>query len=140
MTTCDIIPLAPAKACSGKCRGDGCASSPTVWVLAACEGKAALFSKQVDGRLILVLEQGSPVSSFEGGLREQLIKASDHADFAQLVLVGSANDIAWTQASLPDAVSKRVVAEVEYPLISAWFGSTSQMSKLTQALTHVLEA
>ncbi len=114
-----------------------CSIRPTVWVLAACEGMAALFTKQADGHLIPVLEQGTPVSSFEGGLRDRLIHASEHAIFSQLVLVGSANDIAWTQASLPATVSKQVVAEIEYPLVSSWLRTPEDTSKLLQALENL---
>lgn len=126
-----------AKACSGKCKGGGCGSAPKVWVLAACEGVIALFQKQADGHL-------SPLSDGHGwlgaeGVRDRLVEASQSSAFSQLVLVGSASDIAWTQASLPASVSQHIVAEIEYPLLSGWFKAPSHISRLTQALEHVFE-
>lgn len=99
----------------------------------------ALFRKQANGHLVPVPEQTPRAYSLESVLREQLAQAFEREDFAQLVLVGSANDIAWTQSCLPESISKKVVAEIKYPLMSAWFSSDSQTSKLTQALAHVLE-
>jgi hypothetical protein len=139
MTNCDIIPLT-TKACSGKCKGGGCNTKSNVWVLAACEGVAALFSKQSDGHLMPLLGGGNNISSFADGLGDRLTNASEHAEFSQLVLVGSANDISWTLASLPASVSKQVVAEIEYPLMSAWFSVPSDMGRLTQALENVFQA
>jgi hypothetical protein len=141
MANCEIIPIASAKACSGKCKGNnGCAPAPTVWVLAACEGMAALFAKRPDGHLLPLASDFPAVSAFDTALRDKLVLASEHGDFSQLVLVGSPNDIAWTQASLPSIVSKHVVAEIEYPLIPAWFGTAASLGKLTQALDSVFEA
>jgi len=57
--------------------------------------------------------------------------------FNQLILVGSAVDISWMQSLLPDHISKQVVAEIEYPLISAWFSTPANVSKLTNALDNV---
>jgi hypothetical protein len=135
MAQCDIIPLT-TKACSGKCKGGGCETKSNVWVVAACEGVVALF-KQSEGHLSPLLDNGSNVSSFANDLRERLTNASEHGDFSQLVLVGSANDISWMQASLPISVSKQVVAEIEYPLMSAWFSAPSDMRRLTQALENI---
>ena len=133
--------VAATKACSGRCKGAvGCAPESGVWVLAASQGKVALFRKQADGHLLPLDERGCRVSSFEGGLRNQLIDASEAAQFSQLVLVGSANDIAWMQVSLPVAVSKLVVAEIEYPLIATWFCASTDKGKLTQVLEHVFNA
>lgn len=140
MGTCDTTPQA-ARACSGRCKGGGCgeAVAPPVWVLAACEGMAALCSKQPDGHLIPVIGD-EEVSSFANGIRERLARASECVEFSQLVLIGSANDLSWTQASLPASVSKQVVAEIEYPLIPAWFDAASDRRRLTQALEHVFQA
>ena len=138
MGNCDIIPLT-VKACSGKCRGNGCAPESSVWVLAACEGVLALFSKHADGYLKPIENKACGQSSLVDGVREQLTSAADRGAFSQLILVGSANDIAWTQASLPIDVSKRVVAEIEYPLKATWFGPADR-GNLTQALDHIFEA
>ncbi len=142
MANCDIIPLALTRACSGKCKdgGAGCSPQANVWVLAACEGVAALFQKQTNGHLLPLAREGGHIFLFADGLGAHLADALAHGKFAQLVLVGSASDIAWTQASLPMAVSKQVVAEIEYPLMAGWFSSTAEVSTLTQALDHVFQA
>jgi hypothetical protein len=138
---CAVIHIAdaPVRACSGKCRGGGCGAKPNVWVLAACEGKIALFSKQPDGHLLPLSKHGSNVSAFADTLRDRLVNAFEQGDFSQLVLVGSANDISWTQASLPVSVSKQVAAEIEYPLMPAWFGTPSDTGRLAQALETVFK-
>jgi hypothetical protein len=100
---------------------------------------AALFSKQADGHLKPLESKTCEGASLVDDVREQLTSAAERGAFSQLVLVGSANDIAWTQASLPIAVSKHVVAEIEYPLMAGWFGPIDR-TKLTQALDYVFEA
>jgi len=98
----------------------------------------ALFQKQIDGHLIpLTHESGAPMFV---DTRDHLTDASQHGAFSQLVLIGSANDLAWTQASLPVVVSKQVVAEIEYPLIPAWFGGPPNKGRLAQALENVFQA
>ncbi len=139
MSGCTITPITTNKACSGKCKSGGCRTKSNVWVLAACEGMAALFQKQSDGHLSPLLENGSNISSFANDLRDRLTNALEHGDFSQLVLVGSANDISWTQASLPISVSKQVVAEIEYPLMLAWFSAPSNTGRLTKALETMLQ-
>lgn len=138
MARCDIIPLT-SKACSGKCKGGGCTQESTLWVLAVCEGMAALFSKQPNGHLKPLEGKGCESTAFVDGMREHLAHAAEDGAFSQLVLVGSANDLAWGQASLPAAASKRVIAEIEYPLIAGWFHRMDR-GKLTRALDHVFEA
>jgi len=140
MSGCNVTSITSHKACSGKCKNRGCGTKSNLLVLAACEGMVALFHKQSDGHLLPLLENGSNVSSFANDLRDRLINGLEHGDFSQLVLVGSANDLSWTQASLPSSVSKQVVAEIEYPLMSAWFGTPSDMGRLTQALENVFQA
>ncbi len=138
MADCTIAPITANKACSGKCKSGGCNSAPCIWVLAVCEGMAALFQKQTNGHLLPLLEDGTNISSFANGLSDRLSNASEHGDFSQLVLVGSGNDISWTQASLPNAVSKHVVAEIQYPLVAGWFAQTD-WHKLAQALNHLFK-
>lgn len=132
-----IIPMHAPKACSGKCKSGTCHTKANVWVLAACEGMAVLFEKQADGHLRLLPQEGSAVASFTDALRDHLAGAAERSAFSQLVLVGGANDISWTQASLPPSISGKVVAEIEYPLIPGWFTPPGGMEKLTQALEHV---
>ncbi len=99
---------------------------------------AALFQKQPDGHLSQ-LKNDTGTYLFADDLRAELTRASEAGEFSQLVLVGSANDMAWTQASLPIKVSKHVIAEIEYPLMSAWFSTTSDMDRLTQALEKIFQ-
>jgi hypothetical protein len=47
-----------------------------------------------------LLDRDNTISSFAGGLCERLASALEHAEFTQLVLVGSANDIARELVSL----------------------------------------
>ena len=137
MANCDVVPFAQPKACSGKCREGACRSHPEVWVLAICEGMAALFEKEPDGRLHPLPFDGSVALPLVDALRTRLSTASDRGEFNQLVLVGSANDISWTQISLSGTVSKHIVAEIQYPLISTWFRSSSDLNKLQQALENL---
>ena len=129
MTNCDIIPI-NNKACSGKCKGGGCSAKPNLWVIAACGGIVAIFQKQNDGNLIPIADGGI---GFAEGLSGRLSTALEGGELSQIVLVGSANDIAWTQALLPSTVSKRVVAEIKYPLMSDWFSTT----RLVKALENI---
>lgn len=137
MTNCDIIPI-NNKACSGKCKGGGCSTKSNVWVIAACGGVVAVFHKQANGNLVPVMD-GSNVSALAEDLCERLMLALERAEFSQIVLVGSANDIAWTQALLPSSISKHVVAEIKYPLISQWFSYPSEERKLVNALENVFK-
>ena len=81
----------------------------------------------------------SVIATFTDGLSNYLTAAFEQGDFSQLVLVGSANDISWTQASLPSSVSKQIVAEIEYPLMSGWFRSSVDSAQLMQALENVFK-
>ena len=140
MAQCDTTPPVNTKACSGKCKGGGCGTKANIWVLAACKGVAALFLKKADGHLVPLMHDGTHISVFADELRDRLMQASEAEEFAQLVLIGSPNDISWTQASLPAGVSKKIVAEIQYPLMSAWFGSTQDALILTQALENIFRA
>lgn len=137
MAGCDIIPIEAGKACSGKCRSSAC--GVRVWVLAACEGMTALFEKGHDGHLRPLPLVGDAASAALDVLRQRLQEASQNGEFNQLVVVGGAGDIAWTQAALPETVSKKVVAEIRYPLIAGWFRSQPDSPVLTQAVEQVLQ-
>jgi len=110
-----------SKACSGKCKGVSCATTPRVWVVAACEGMILLFEKDIQGELLPIIKNEPGVFAS----LEQFQKTIDNADqensFDQLIIVGSNNDIAWIHASLPQSAMHHIVAEIEYPLISGWF-------------------
>lgn len=135
MTGCDIIPL--SKACSGKCAGD-CTRTSHTWVMAACEGMIALFEKHADGHLeLLPRSEGDSVHSVDR-LRACLADVSLGGSTPQLVLVGSANDIAWTEALLPETIAKHIIAEIQYPLVNGWFRGSPDLRQLSHALEQVL--
>lgn len=69
------------------------------------------------------------------------IDKADHAHaFDQLVIVGGSNDIAWVHASLPRSATRHIVAEIEYPLLAAWFKQPLPLLNLTHALEGVFIA
>lgn len=69
---------------------------------------------------------------------QKSIDQADHAHaFDQLVIVGGSNDIAWIHASLPQSATRHIVAEIEYPLLSAWFKQPLPLPNLTHALEGV---
>lgn len=65
-------------------------------------------------------------------------KAEDGHAYDQLVIMGSKGDIAWVHASLPHAAVRHIVAEIEYPLLPAWF--KKPLSGLTHAIEGVFHA
>ncbi len=138
---CPVVSLTQmpgsAKACSGRCIST-CGILPQVWVLAACEGRISLFSKDIDGRLTLLPHRGSPVAASLDEFRAQLSDALSKGKVAQLVLVGAAHDLRWMQMSLPDEAIKHVVAEIEYPLLPVWFHQKPELKQLTQAIEQLL--
>lgn len=70
---------------------------------------------------------------------QKSIDKADHAHaFDQLVIVGGGNDIAWIHASLPESATRHIVAEIEYPLLPAWFSNDAGIVRLTQALENTL--
>lgn len=141
MESCDIIPLkAKPKACSGKCSGVCAPKAPGVWLAAACGGMIALFEKDERGRLSPLVLEGSEgcFASMQSFMQAILAAAREHR-FGQLLLVGSANDVAWLRAALPDTVAKFVAAEVEYPLLPAWFRRGDEGRGLTQALGNLFQ-
>lgn len=136
MADCTVTPIT-SKACSGKCKSGGCGGAPRVWVVAACEGMISLFAKDTQGALAPMPQHNQAVFSS----LEQFQKSIDEADhthaFDQLVIVGGSNDIAWIHASLPQAATRHIVAEIEYPLLSAWFKQPLPLPSLARALEGV---
>jgi len=140
MANCDQTPTQTAKACSGKCKGVAC-GSPKVWVLAVCEGAGALFQKQPSEKLVPIngLDDSNGLgTALIDALRNRLIRASLYNEFNQLVLVGGAGDLSWAHATLPYEIMNKIVAEINYPLIPAWFRSKDEMGKLASALGNAL--
>ncbi len=105
---------------------------------AACEGMISLFEQDVRGRLALVRHGQSGVAPSLEAFQQALLRAEATRRLRQLVLVGSGNDLAWMHVSLPVEVSKHITAEIEYPLVSAWFLQPLPLDNLAQALERVL--
>lgn len=134
MNPCGNTPPALRKACSGKCKSASCDTKTQVWVLATCEGMAALFQKQENGHLLPI----SHSTSFHETINTHLLPAITGTDAHHLVLVGSANDLSWTHMSMPEPLVKHVVAEINYPLIADWFTSSAEHNnRLAQALENI---
>lgn len=138
MAGCTTTPIAANKACSGKCKGSGCGGASRVWVVAACEGMISLFEKDPQGAL-------APASHLPQGVFASLEQFQRHIEeaeqahaFDQLVVIGSSNDIGWIHASLPEPAMRHIVAEIEYPLLPAWF--RQPLPTLTHALEGVFSA
>lgn len=128
-----ILSLTPAKACSGKCKTGGCGNKSAIWVLAACEGMAALYQQLPSGGLELLAPENGNAMPLIGSLQHKLSESCGDRKFSQLLLVGSSSDIAWMMASLPGEVTQTVVAEIKYPLLPSWFKADPLQ------LQHVLE-
>lgn len=140
MSGCDIIPLA-SKACTGKCKGGGCSNAePRIWVLAACGGMIALLEKKPDGGLMPLPGGDAAVFSSLDQFQQSIEAAKEAGAFNQLVIVGSKSDTAWVYASLPQVATPHISAEIEYPLLLAWFKQPMPLTQLTQALGNVFRA
>ena len=132
--------MVAAKACSGKCRGVRCHAAPRVWVVAACEGMISLFEKDSRGALLPVPPAAEVVFSSLEMFQKSIERAEDAQAFDQLIIIGSSNDIAWIHASLPQSATRHIVAEIEYPLLPAWFRQSLPLQHLTHALESVFAA
>ena len=136
MSGCDSVPI-KTKACSGKCKNGMCGTTPKIWVVAACEGMISLFERNALGTLSPPLQSDQPIFSSLDAFQQSMDKAENAHAFDQLVIIGSSNDIAWIHASLPVSATRHIVAEIEYPLLPAWFKQSSPLSHLTHALEGV---
>lgn len=132
-----VVPFPPQKACSGKCKGECGRAAPRLWVLAASEGKVSLFEQCADTLRALPVDGMGDVFPSLQALNHMLEESCKSERFDQLMLVGSASDTAWLLAALPEDASRRVVAQVEYPLLPGWF-SAAAVGQLGSALTRVL--
>lgn len=138
MTNCHTQKTVSSNACSGKCRGSACSNAPKIWVVAACEGRISLFEKNKDGT-ISPNPQGELAAFSSPNQFQQLIgNAEKTHQFDQLVLVGSAGDIAWVHSFLPQQAAGHVTAEIKYPLLANWFNEPLPMPYLTKALQGIL--
>jgi hypothetical protein len=139
MSDCNIMPI-KTKACSGKCKSSLCGAVPKTWVVAACEGMISLFEKTPQGSFSPKLQDNQIVFSSLDAFQKSMDKAENAHAFDQLVIIGSSNDIAWIHASLPAPAMRHIVAEIEYPLLPAWFKQPLPLVNLTYALEGIFAA
>jgi hypothetical protein len=124
----------PEKACSGRCLGNCHSGAPKVWVVAACNGMLTLFKKTDHHLEMLAQTEGSVFPTLE--VFSHFIRGAVARDeFEQLMIVGSAQDVAWVEMALPEEAARRIVAEMKYPLLPGWF---NQAGELTSALERIL--
>ena len=140
MSGCTITPITTNKACSGKCKNGACGNTPRVWVVAACEGMISLFEKDMRGTFLPIPQSDQAVFASLDQFQKSINQAEQAHAFDQLVIVGGGNDIAWIHASLPESAMRHIVAEIEYPLLSAWFKQPLPLQNLTHALEGVFTA
>lgn len=130
--------LAPRKACDGRCQEQCKKRAPRCLVVAACGGMVGVLQKDAAG-LAPWLPPGAeePVSSALEAFSHALRLGAEQQRYEQLVLVGSANDLAWLRASLPMQAQTKLVAEIPYPLLPEWFGPDAR-AQLVAALTPLV--
>ncbi len=119
------------KACAGTCGGGGC-SQRSPWVIAAESGKVRVLRKDAGG-----LQPALAPQATLKDMQDVLSHASLSQRMGQLVLAGSAHDIAWLRAALPTVVAVHVVAEIPFPLLPAWFEDHGEQ-QLYEALMPLL--
>jgi hypothetical protein len=137
MSNCRVISM-PAKACSGRCKGKSCESAPRVWIVAACEGMVSLFEEKNHGTATIELKNKESVFYSVDSFKQFIDASEDARAFDKLILVGSANDIAWVHSSLSNEAARHIAAEIKYPLLVSWFKEPEQMPNFAQALKSVL--
>ena len=116
-----------------------CTREAGVWVVAACSGRVALLEKSRDHLTVIPQGEGNIFPSLEDFSKAIRAAARDGL-FDKLLIVGTPSDIAWLQMSLPAEAINRVVAEVQYPLLPAWFNQTPALPDLSHALERVLHS
>ncbi len=109
-------------------------------MLAACEGMIALFNKTEDSHLHVISQGKNSISPSLEEFRTFLENAASCGKFSQLIIVGAAHDIAWMRLSLPETLAGFIVAEIQYPLLSAWFRQPPELMQLSKALEQVFTA
>jgi len=132
MASCTVTPIETTRACSGKCSGE-CGKSAKSFVVAACAGRVCLFEKKGSS---LSVQENHPVFFSMEAVVGLLMDSSLKCGIDQLILVGSANDIAWVHTLLSADIAKHIVAEIEYPLVPAWFKPDGQ--GLVSALENLI--
>lgn len=122
-----------ARACSGKCRGQCSRVLPRVWVIAASSGLVSVLERQRDG-----LSPYGNSAYYSPDMFGQMVRELEEKDTPeQIILVGSDNDRAWLQATLPLEASRRIVAEIPQTLDKAWF-TQDGLSELRLALSPLM--
>lgn len=133
MAGCDILPMPMTRACSGKCKNP---CSADVLVLAACEGMVMPYRRTTTGMLTLLGSTEQGVLYSLDALRETLVGIEKNIE--RILIIGSANDMAWLRAALPGGLECRITAEIEYPLVASWFRGDPRESGLNQVVINLL--
>ncbi len=100
----------------------------------------SLFEQNTQGALSPKAQRDQPIFSSLDAFQQSISNAENAHAFDQLVIIGSSNDIAWIHAALPAPATRHIVAEIEYPLLPAWFKQPLPLSNLTHALEGVFAA
>lgn len=106
--------------CTGKCTSKACAKIPVMWVIAACEGRIALFEKN-NGTMNLICQDKAAVAPSVIEFCHWLKVAYSTERFTQLLLVGSAQDISWLHHCLSKEMAYLICAEIRFPLFASLF-------------------
>jgi hypothetical protein len=106
-------------------------------VIAVCGHSVVLLAKQPDeGFECYYQGEGASAPSLVA-FSDVLLHACDARRFNQLLLVGSASDIAWIRSVIPEAVCYHISAESHVPLQAEWF-TTPPAKDLYEAVRHCL--
>lgn len=135
-----IIPMHEAvsrPACSGKCMGV-CGVKPSIWVIAACDGRISLFRQSPEGRLSIIPQEDSFVSPSVESFCHTLVVSSKKGMFNRLVLIGSTQDIAWVHLSMPASLTKQIIAEIAHPLSQVHFQQLPDFNPLINEIMPLL--
>ncbi len=138
MPCAEIYSLNRNTSCSGKCQKTACTTEAATWVAAACEGMVALYRKGSEPSLTLEPQSESePASSLELFCRT-LATLEQQQRIGQLILIGGGNDLAWMHRVLSEKTGKYITAEIEYPLLPAWFRAP-ETGELPAALSRLVK-
>jgi len=116
----------------------GCGLKPAIWVIVACDGLIALFQQNSDGRVSIVPQNDSFLSPSVEVFSNTLLSALRRGAFNRLVLIGSPQDMAWVQLSLPASLTKHIVAEISHPLNVGYFQRLPDAWPLIGEITPLL--
>lgn len=132
------VPEPKKKACDGRCLGGGggCKTRQAERVvIVACGGSICLLNATTSP--LMEMREGGSLFASPASFNAY-ITVPANLQFEQVVLIGSANDLAWMNAMLPSEISSRVVAEMHYPLRGEWLHEPG-LGQLKAALTPLMQ-